>query len=100
MSSVYEAAIERLQPHIKRAEDGTFSIAVTCGADVGIDEDVFTDLRHSVEMTNRMIRNDELDPTQVSTLPKVPWWAWRYWLFVSLCWLSHAWCSITGQPRS
>ena len=55
----------RFQQHVKRTEDGTFRLDVEDGKSIGVDEALFTDLKSSLEVTNRMIRQDELDTNQV-----------------------------------
>jgi hypothetical protein len=61
----YEAAIEKLRPHISRAGDGTFAINVADGSALGIDPIIFADLRRSMEHTNEMIRRGVIKPEDV-----------------------------------
>ena len=53
------------QTSTKRTDDGTFRLDVDNRKNIGVDEALFTDLKSSLEVTNRMIRQDELDTNQV-----------------------------------
>jgi hypothetical protein len=61
-----EAAILRFQRYVKRAEDGTFRLEVEDAQTVGIESELFTVLKSSLEETNRKIRAGELNPNQVN----------------------------------
>ncbi len=58
----YEYAIRRLEKHIRLSpSDGTLSLDVSNGRDVGIEDPViFADLKRSLDETNKKIRNGEL----------------------------------------
>ena len=56
----------RLQQHVKRAEDGMFQLQVEDAQTIGIDPELFTSLKNSLEETNRKIRAGELDSNQVN----------------------------------
>ena len=53
------------QTSTKRTDDGTFRLDVDNRKNIGVDEALFTDLKSSLEVTNRMIKQDELDTNQV-----------------------------------
>jgi hypothetical protein len=61
----YETALMRFQQHVKRTDDGTFRLDAEDGKSIGVDEALFADLKSSLEVTNRMIRQGELDTNQV-----------------------------------
>src|SRR5690242_3570514 len=61
----YEAAIAKLQPHIRTADGGTLRLDVQSENDVGIDPILFADLRRSLEETNRKIRNGEIRSEEI-----------------------------------
>lgn len=65
-SEAYESAITQFDKHIRRASDGTFILGAEDGKSIGVDDPVvFADLRRSLEITNRMIRDGELDPNEI-----------------------------------
>jgi hypothetical protein len=62
----YETAMRRFQAHVTRAEDGTFVLHAEDGKSIGVnDPSLFEEMKRSLEETNRMIRQGELDPKQV-----------------------------------
>jgi hypothetical protein len=61
-----ETEIMRFQQHVKRAEDGTFQLQVEDAQSIGIDPELFTALKNSLEETNRKIRAGELESNQVN----------------------------------
>jgi hypothetical protein len=61
-----ETAIMRFQQHVKRGEDGTFQLQIEDAETIGIDPELFTALKNSLEETNRKIRAGELDSNQVN----------------------------------
>jgi hypothetical protein len=61
----YETALMRFQQHVKRTDDGTFRLDAEDGKSIGVDEALFADLKSSLEVTNRKIRQGELDTNQV-----------------------------------
>jgi hypothetical protein len=62
---VYEEAIRRLEPYIKRAEDGTFILLITDARALGIDPVVFADLKRSLDETNRRIGLGEIKASDI-----------------------------------
>jgi hypothetical protein len=62
----YETAFMRFQAHLTRAEDGTFQLDVKDGESIGVNDPVlFEEMKRSLDETNRMIRQGEIDPKQV-----------------------------------
>jgi hypothetical protein len=62
----YEQAAERMQRYIHRSDDGTFILDIMDAAQADIhDPVIFADLKRSLEETNRLIRNELLDPRAV-----------------------------------
>lgn len=51
----YADAMRKLEKHIRAEPDGTFSVTVTKGEDIGIDPLIFADLKRSMEQTNRHV---------------------------------------------
>ena len=52
----YEDALRKLEKHIRQEPDGTFSVTVSKGEDIGIDPVIFADLTRSIEQTNSNVR--------------------------------------------
>jgi hypothetical protein len=66
-SEAYLLAIEKMNEHIERADDGTFILNVEDGSSIGINDPVvFADLRRSLDVTNKMIREGEVRPGDVA----------------------------------
>lgn len=65
LAGYYEIALMRFQQHVKRAEDGTFRLDIENGNEIGVEPGLFTQLKQSLEETNRKIMKGELDPNQV-----------------------------------
>lgn len=62
----YETAVMAFQKHVTRAEDGTFRFDIEDGKSIGVDDPVlFENLKHSLEETNRKIKQGEIDPGKV-----------------------------------
>jgi hypothetical protein len=62
----YEKAFMRFQAHLTRAEDGTFRLDAKDGESIGVnDPALFDEMKCSLDETNRMIREGEIDPKQV-----------------------------------
>lgn len=62
----YETALMRFQAHLTRAEDGTFQLNAKDGESIGVNDPVlFDEMKRSLQETNRMIREGQLDPKQV-----------------------------------
>jgi len=61
----YETAIMRFQRHVKRTDDGTFRLDAEDAKSIGVDPVLFTELKQSLEETNRKIKQGELDPNKV-----------------------------------
>lgn len=63
--SLYLAAMRDLSPYLERRQDGTFSLEIRSGEQVGIDPVIFADLARSLEETNKKITDGEIDPNDV-----------------------------------
>ncbi len=62
----YETALMRFQAHLTRAEDGTFRLDAKDGESIGVNDPVlFEEMKRSLDETNRMIKQGEIDPKQV-----------------------------------
>ncbi len=55
----YEEAVRRMEKHIQRQADGTFTLDIDDGASIGVDPVVFADLKRSMEQTNHHVRSGD-----------------------------------------
>jgi len=61
-SARYIAAAKKLEPFIKPTDDGgALELTITSGEQLGIDADIFAELRLSLERTNHMLRDQITD---------------------------------------
>lgn len=61
----HEAAISIFEKHIVRTETGTLRLTETDHTKLGVDEDIFEELRLSMEITNDLIETGALNPDQI-----------------------------------
>jgi len=65
LSARFEEAIKKLGPYIKAADDGGLKLVIKDGKELGIDPVTFADLKQSLERTNIMIKNREIDREEI-----------------------------------
>jgi hypothetical protein len=61
----YEAAMQRCQPYLRRAEDGTIHLDVHDARSIGVDPIAFADLKRSLEVTNDKILRGEIRSSDI-----------------------------------
>lgn len=62
---LYDSAMKKMEKHVQRNPDGTFTLNLSDGSSIGVDIITFTDLKRSLEVTNRMIRRGEIRPEDI-----------------------------------
>lgn len=60
-------AVQKMEPHLSLASDGTLVLNVKSGADVQVDETLFNELKQSLDHTNSLIRSGKLKVSQGPT---------------------------------